>query len=261
MAAKKTRKGATPARKPKKRASRPVKKTKKARAKPKAKARTKPKVRPATDILDVPPFLPPAVDNPPPPRFPPSPPPAMPFGNSFEVAAQMIAMQPKMSNAVLSTVGVVEPSLPLRTSDPNALHAKMIEQIKALEPEIADLRKHQQRRSIGDNNPPEPIEPAPLSAKELDEIRRAITVLKNQPPVPTVRSSKVKAALALLTKSAAATVTYVGKQADNFITAAVTKSGEEAGKWIVKCILVYELLQKLADTANQWWQSLPLPPL
>jgi hypothetical protein len=103
-----------------------------------------------------------------------------------------------------------------------------------------------------------PIElaPEPLSAKELGEIKKAMAVLKKQPPAPTAPSSKVKAAVALLTKFARATVVYVGKQADNFITAVVTKSGEEAGKRIIQYILIYQLLQKLADIANQWLRSL-----
>jgi hypothetical protein len=251
MAAKKKRKAAAPS-KPKKHV-----KKKKALTMPKVKARTKPKVRPAADILDLPPFLSTAEDNLPLRSFPSSQPAAMPFNNSFEVAAQMIAMRPKMSNAVLSTLGVVEPSLPLRTSDPTVLHAAMIEQIEALEQAMADVSKPQ-RHGIGHNKPPEPIEPElPLSEKELGEIRKSMAVLKNQPPAPSAPSSKVKAAVALLTKCAHATVAYVGKQADNFITAVVTKSGEEVGKKIVKYILIYQLLQKLADTANQWLQSLP----
>jgi hypothetical protein len=145
MLAKKKRKAAAP-RKPKKR---PIKKRKTSRSKKrvarpvkKKKASTKPKVRPAADVLDLPSFLSTAEDNLPPRSFLSSQPAAMPFNNSFEVAAQMIAMRPKMSNAVLSTLVVVEPSLLLRTSDPTVLHAEMIEQIEALERAMADLRKH-----------------------------------------------------------------------------------------------------------------------
>jgi hypothetical protein len=56
-----------------------------------------------------------------------------------------------------------------RSTYPNALHAEMIERIEALERAMADLQKHRQH-GIGHNNPPEPIEPAPLSENELDEI-------------------------------------------------------------------------------------------
>jgi hypothetical protein len=256
MAAKKPRKAAR--RKPKKRAGRPVKKAK-TRTKPKVKARTKPKVRPAADILDLPPFLPITDDNLPLPPFRSSQPPAMHWGSSDDSTPWM--WHQNRNAALLATSGAVEPPAPLTasplvTSSPAfgspALHAEMIKQIEALEGAFVDLRE-QRRVGIGHNKPPEPIEPAlPLSAKELGEILKAIAVLKKQPPVPTARSSKTKAALALLTMFAHATVAYVGKQADNFVTAATKKSGEEA----VKYILIYQLLQKLADIANQWWQSL-----
>jgi hypothetical protein len=65
-------------------------------------------------------------------------------------------------------------------SDTNTLHAEMIGRIETLEKAIADLQERQ-RHGIGHNNPPEPIEPAPLSANELSEIREALAVLKKQP--------------------------------------------------------------------------------
>jgi hypothetical protein len=147
-------------------------------------------------------------------------------------------------------------------SDPKALHAEMIEQIEALEREMADLREHQ-LHGIGHNNPPEPIDLAPpLNLKELDEIRKAMAVLKKQPPAPTARSSKVKAAVALLMKFAdrlrplaRATGAYLAKQADNFVTEAV----KEAGKRIVQSPLWLPIIYKLpelADTASRWLQSL-----
>ena len=223
MVAKKKRKAAAP-RKPKKRPIKKMKASRKRVARPvkKKKASTKPKVRPAADVLDLPSFLSTAEDNLPPRSFLSSQPAAMPFNNSFEVAAQMIAMRPKMSNAVLSTLGVVEPSLLLRTSDPTVLHAEMIEQIEALERAMADLRKHQRGRGIGDNNPPEPIEPSPLSAMELNEIRKAMAVLKKQPPAPIPPSSKAKAAIALLMKFRG----YLAKQADNLVTEAAKETGK-----------------------------------
>jgi hypothetical protein len=138
MAAKKKRKAAAP-RKPKKRVSRPVKKK---------KVSTKPKVRPAADNLDPPPFRPMADDNTQPSPFQPSQPPSMHWDNSAEAAATQIAAQrqTQLNAAVASTVGAVEPPLTLRS--PHALHAEMIEQIKALEPEIDNLRE-QQRHGIG----------------------------------------------------------------------------------------------------------------
>ena len=112
-------------------------------------------------------------------------------------------------------------------SGTNALHAEMIKQIEALEREIDGLRKHQ-RRGIGHNKPPEPIEPEPLSAKELGEIKKAMAVLKKQPPVPILPGTEARAAVALLMNLgdrlrplARATGAYLAQQADNFVTEAV----------------------------------------
>jgi hypothetical protein len=255
MAAKKKRQAAAP-RKPKKRAGRPVKK-KKASTKPKVS--TKPnKVRPAADSLDNAPVPVASAETQPPPfRAETLPPPH--WSISSDPAPWM--WQQTRNVALLSTVGAVEPALSnatllstVGTSDSNALHAKMIEQIEALERAMADLRE-QQQHGIGHNNPPEPIETAPpLSEKELGEIKKAMAVLKKQPPTPTALGTKAKAALALLVKFARAPGAYVVKQADNFVTEAV----KESGKRIVQWALIYQLLQNLADTAHQWLQSLGL---
>jgi hypothetical protein len=147
----------------------------------------------------------------------------------------------------------------------NALHAEMLERIEELEQAIASLPRRR-RRGIGDNNPPEPIEPEPLSAKELREIRHAVAVLKAQQAVPSVPSTEARAAVSLLAKFgdrlrslARATGAYIGKQADNFITEAV----KEAGKRIVQSpfwLAVIHQLPALADVAHRWLVSLS-PPL
>jgi hypothetical protein len=276
MAAKKKRKAVAP-QKPKKRAG-TVKKT---------KASAKPKVRPAAGIVGntpppiadadaqpkpfsaeapPPPYRPMADDNLPPPfRLSP---PSMNWGNnSLEAAAQVIAISQQIRNAaLLATSGAVEPTLPpsspvvgspvfgqnlrLTASDPNALHAEMLERIEALEREVDKLRE-QHRHGIGHNNPPEPIELAPLSEQNLGEIGEDIAVLKKQPPADPP-STGAKAAVARLMKFARVAVTYAGKQADIFITAAMTK----AGRKIIWSPFIYKLWA-LADIAHQWLQSFP----
>jgi hypothetical protein len=276
MAAKKKRKTVAP-QKPKKRAG-PVKKK---------KASTKPKVRPAADIFDntpqpiadaeaqpkpfhaeapPPSYRPMADDNLPPPFRPSQP--SMKWGNnSLEAAAQVIAISRQIRNAaLLATSGAVEPPLPpsspvlgspgfgqnhrLTASDPNALHAEMLERIEPLEREIDNLSE-QQRHGIGHNNLPEPIELAPLSEQNLGEISEDIAVLKKQPPADPP-STEAKAAVARLMKFARVAVTYAGKQADIFIAAAMAKAG---GK-IIWSPITYKLWA-LADIAHQWLQSLP----
>jgi hypothetical protein len=261
MAAKKKRKGAAP-RKPKKHAGRPVKK----------KVRAKPKVQPGADILDNTPTpvadaeaLPFRAEAPPPPYRPSSPPHSMNWGAHDNTAPWM--WQPTRNAALLASTGAVEPPVPLTaspliTSSPAigspALHAEMIKQIEALEPKIDSLRE-QQRHGIGHNNPPEPIETAPLSRKRLGEIKKAMAVLKKEPPAPTAPSSEARAAVALLTKFARAAGAYVGKRADDFITAAAKKAGEKVGERIVDLAywsaIIYGL-QKLADLAQRWLESL-----
>jgi hypothetical protein len=287
MAAKKKRKSVAP-QQPKKRVGGPVKKK---------KAGTKPEAQAAADILDNAPAPPadaearpqpfraeappppyrPLADNNMSPTFPPSQSPSMHWGNnSFEAAAQVIAISQQIRDAAsLATRGAVQPPLPLTAgslvtssrefgspafgqnhhltaSDPKALHAEMIERIESLEREIDNLRE-QQRHGIGHNKPPEPIELAPLTARELNEIKEDMAVLKKQPPTDPP-STEATAAVAQLLKFARTAVVYAGKKADIFITAAVTRAGEK----IIWSPIIYKLWA-LADIAHQWLQSLPYP--
>jgi hypothetical protein len=146
-------------------------------------------------------------------------------------------------------------------SDPSLIYAEMIEQIEALEREMANRPPERRRRGIGHNNPPEPIEPPPLTTSELGQIRRAMAVLKKQPPAP-VAHTKARAAVTLLTKFgnrlrplARATGAYILKQTDNFVTEVV----KEAGKRIVQSPFWFAIINKLpalADTALRWLESL-----
>ena len=148
-------------------------------------------------------------------------------------------------------------------SDANTLHAEMIGRIETLEKAIADLQERQ-RHGIGHNNPPEPIEPAPLSANELSEIREALAALKNQPSIPNASSAEAaKAAVTVLQKFGnrlRAMGVYIGKHADVFVTEAAKKAGEEAGKRIVQSPLWLAIIHQLpavADIASKWLHSLP----
>ncbi len=148
-------------------------------------------------------------------------------------------------------------------ADARALHAEMLERIEALEKALVS-RRQRRRRGIGHNNPPEPIEPEPLSANELREIRRAMAVLKVQPPAPSAPSAETRAAVTLLTKLgdrlrflAIAAGAYLGKQADNFITEAVKESGRrivQSPFWLA----IISQLPALADVAHRWLESLGL---
>jgi hypothetical protein len=90
-----------------------------------------------------------------------------------------------------------------------------------------------------------------LSAKELGEIRKAMAVLKKQPPAPTPPSAKAKAAVALLMKFGA----YLGKQADNFVNEAVKEAGKRAVQSPFWLALINQL-PALADVAHLWLESI-----
>jgi hypothetical protein len=150
-------------------------------------------------------------------------------------------------------------------SDASALHAEMLARIDVLERAIA-RRPEQRQRGIGDNNPPEPIEPELLSADELREIRQAMAVLKAQPPTPSVPSAEAKGAVTVLTtfgdrlrSAASSTGAYIAKQADNLVTEAV----KELGKRIIQSpfwLAVLQQLPALVDIAQRWLASLGQHP-
>jgi len=170
---------------------------------------------------------------------------------------------PTRNAALLSTLGAVEPPVPLTatslvTSSPSIgspeLHAEMVEQIKALDRAIDDLRE--QRHGIGHNRPPEPIETAPpLSEKELGEIQEDIAVLRKQPPAVYPPSTEAVAAVSRLSKISRAVVAYVGKQADNFVSSATNEAGKRAIQSPFWLAIIHQL-PALADIAHQWLQSL-----
>jgi len=78
------------------------------------------------------------AETPPPPYRPPMPNPIH-WDNSLDPTTWMPQMQ--RNAALLASTGAVEPPWPPNTSDPNVLHAEMIERIEALDRAIADLRE------------------------------------------------------------------------------------------------------------------------
>jgi hypothetical protein len=206
---------------------------------------------------------------------PPTPPPAhrvvVDFGAPLEWSAEIAGVSPLQAKArspLAASAGgkaTARAELTLtpgpQAADPTALHTEMLERIEALERAMTGPRK-KTRGDIGHNNPPEPIEPDPLSASELREIRKALAVLKAQPPAPEIPSTKARAAVALLIKLgnrlrslAGVTGAYLGKQADNLVTEAV----KESGKRIIQSPFWWALISQLPELgriAQHWLGSL-----
>lgn len=62
---------------------------------------------------------------------------------------------------------------------PQTIHAEILNHITTIEEIIPQLP------GVGHNNPPEPIEPSPLTSDEIAEIKIHITVMKGLPAAPT----------------------------------------------------------------------------
>ena len=94
-----------------------------------------------------------------------------------------------------------------------------------------------------------------MSEEELDEIGKDMVVLKKQPPATYPPSAETEAAMSRLMKFAHATGAYAAKQAENFVTAAVKKSGEKIVDLAFWSAIIYEL-GNLAEIAIRWRQLL-----
>jgi hypothetical protein len=154
-----------------------------------------------------------------------------------------------------------------KSPDPRKLHAEMLARIAELEEALARLPPR--RRGIGDNNPPEPIEPEVLGDADRRAVETAIAVLKAQPPEPTeapaeaLKAAHFLSGLAKRLRNAVLSAgQYLGKQADTLVSAAVKSAGSEIGKRAVQSpfwLAVIDRICAVADAAIHWINSLSLP--
>lgn len=115
---------------------------------------------------------------------------------------------------------------------PAVLHMAMLQRLDELEPllEPPSVRKI----GMGHNNPPEELwTPSSLDNYEVQELRKAVALLRTQPVQPQGDLRAVYKALGLLNSAAWKVGGYVAKQADNFTTEAAKSAGKQAGKWLV----------------------------
>jgi hypothetical protein len=135
-------------------------------------------------------------------------------------------------------------------NDAQLMHKKMLDDIVAIEATIAKLPITP--AGIGHNKPPEPIEPAPLSRQEIDEIRNLISNLKALPILPAEIPGEAVKAPSRLKKWATKVLAYGGKQADNFVSEGV----KAAGKWWPIWVMFQDQLITLANSIEAWIKAL-----
>jgi hypothetical protein len=134
------------------------------------------------------------------------------------------------------------------------LHAEMLRRVEALEEAMVTIPA----RGIGDNNPPEPLEPEFLSEAELRGMRLAFAVLKAQqaaPQVPPKEAVEAVGFLAAIAERFSPVASYLCKQTDVFVTEAT----KELAKRVVQSpfwLTLIEQLPQLTDTAQHWLRSL-----
>jgi hypothetical protein len=111
---------------------------------------------------------------------------------------------------------------------------------------------------IGHNNPPAPIEPAPFGSNEIDNIKRALEILKAQSPtLPSIE--EVRSANREISTLGTRLKTYLAKQSDNFVSAAVKAAGTETGKWFIRVpliVIVADRLMAVVRAVVAWLASL-----
>ena len=130
--------------------------------------------------------------------------------------------------------------------DTKALHARMLEQIAALEEALERLSSP----GIGHNRPPEPLAAEPLSTADHQAMTAAISVLKAQPVEPAETPIEAVNAVNLLHSIGAKISSYLADKGNLFVTEAVKSAGVETGKWAVRLPLWALLAKALLDAVN-----------
>jgi len=141
-----------------------------------------------------------------------------------------------------------------------ALRDEMLRRIELLEATLANLPVR--HPTIGHNRPPEPIEVS-LNDRDRLAVNRAVADLKEPGAAYAVAQ---KAALTLtriakkIWRQLARASGCVGKQAGEFVSAAVKSGGTEFGKRAVQAPFWYELARNLhgvSQAAIDWIATLP----
>lgn len=112
-----------------------------------------------------------------------------------------------------------------------AAFAEMHRRIQVLEESLEQIRP----AGLGHNNPPEPIEPTPLSSQEWASIQHAIAVLNSQPAIPQeAKISDIETAARTTETLGIKVKDWLVDRANDFSSEAVKEAGKEFGRWAVK---------------------------
>jgi hypothetical protein len=140
--------------------------------------------------------------------------------------------------------------------DPVLLHETLMARVAVLEAALQELRSPGPA-GIGHNRPP-PDEPAfvPVSSSDLDEIDHLISLLKEQPPLPTAVPAQVVAQSRVVGQIGA----KIGELADIFAKEAVKAAGHEIGKRLVQIpfwLGVAAGIAAVSEGLQHWIAALP----
>ena len=150
-----------------------------------------------------------------------------------------------------------------RTINPSKEIADAFEEMQArvaaVEKAIAGIPPQPAR--AGHNNPPEPIEDAPLSSGEWQELRRLIDVLKTQTALPTQEPTETIQAPGWLKVLTGKVLSFLGRHSEEFSSEFAKKLGENAAdmaKWYAAWNLLSGQISGLGDAISAWLRSLGL---
>ena len=145
------------------------------------------------------------------------------------------------------------------TQDAATLHAEMQRRISAIEKTLARLSHAE--AGIGHNNPPGPIEDAPLDTADRHDLIQAIQVLKAQPVEPDDSGAVAVSAVTTLKTTAEKLRDWLARQGDTFVSEAVKEAGKEFGKWAPRALWLYFAAQLLglSEIAVKWLHTIHPP--
>jgi UDP-N-acetylglucosamine acyltransferase len=141
-----------------------------------------------------------------------------------------------------------EPSFAARTQ-----YEEMLRRIAALEEALANVSPP--LSGIGHNNPPEPLEPVPLSLEDQNDLEAAVAILKSQSVQPEAEPTAAIVAANTIASLGQRLKTYAARQGDIFVSEATKAAGSELGKWAVRLplwALLAERMLALCRAVFEW---------
>ena len=132
----------------------------------------------------------------------------------------------------------------------------MQERISAIEEALSRLPNG--AAGVGHNNPPEPIEDAPVDEVERTALDQALAVLKAQPAEPGNEGAAAAVPVAFIQSIADKARSWLARQADTFVSEATKEAGKEFGKWGSRTLwaFVASQLLGLSEIAVKWLHAI-----